>query len=212
MKKNNEGFIQIIIILLALVLVVAGAYYFGTKNKSAPTPSPVASTQPSSSPTATADPTANWKTYTSTAYSFKYPTDWNLTEGTDGNGKKTGDIFVLSPTPSEKVGAYPFDLFIIDTKLLTVSSYVQSLIAQPPVGEEAVSSSTQTQITVGGQPAIELTGVFAGDSSEDWVYTLFNGKIYQITFKVGQDNSNYANAVTNYAVANQILSTFKFTK
>jgi len=78
--KNSRGFIQIVIILLALVLVAAGAYYFGTKNKSVQ--APTASVQPSANPVATADPTVNWKTYTNKKYGYKfqYPENWAISE------------------------------------------------------------------------------------------------------------------------------------
>jgi hypothetical protein len=77
---RQAGFAPIIILIL-LVLVVGGVFYFATKNKSVP--SPVASTQPSSSPIviSTPDPaTANWKTYTNNQYDFslKYPSYMTL--------------------------------------------------------------------------------------------------------------------------------------
>jgi hypothetical protein len=85
-KENSRGFIQIIVIILAVLVLVAGAYYFGTKNKTVPTP--VASAQPSSSliasprPTATTDPTANWKTYSFNTFSFKYPESYFVNKTT----------------------------------------------------------------------------------------------------------------------------------
>jgi len=47
-----------------------------------PTTTPVATTTPTPSPSATPDVTASWKTYTSTSQgiSFKYPSDWFVTE------------------------------------------------------------------------------------------------------------------------------------
>ena len=73
--KNQKGFIQIIIILVVLA-AIAGAYYFGTKNKQN-----VVSEVPTASPTIkpTTDPTANWKTYTTSKLIFKLPTSFNLT-------------------------------------------------------------------------------------------------------------------------------------
>ena len=73
--------------VLAVLAIIAGVYYFGTyKNKTTPivsTSSPIASVQPSSSPVAilTPDPvTANWKTYTSNNFSFKYPNNWTQSQ------------------------------------------------------------------------------------------------------------------------------------
>lgn len=70
----QRGFFEILVLALVIIAAVAGgAYYFGTQkgsipfvSKSSPTPSP------------SADPTSNWKTYTNTKfnYSLKYPTDW----------------------------------------------------------------------------------------------------------------------------------------
>ncbi|HTK03566.1 MAG TPA: hypothetical protein VL401_02235 [Alphaproteobacteria bacterium] len=74
MKRNSQGFIQIIIILVVLA-AIAGAYYFGTKNKQnvvseVLTTGPIVST---------------WKTYTNTKYNFelKYPTNWYYAENND---------------------------------------------------------------------------------------------------------------------------------
>ena len=90
MKKtqNSAGFIQIILVLAVIVLVGGGMYYFETlKNKSevvieTPTNEPVAQeTQKPGLPTVkpTTDPTAGWKTYTNVTnnFSIKYPSNWS---------------------------------------------------------------------------------------------------------------------------------------
>ncbi|TSC92370.1 MAG: hypothetical protein CEN89_735 [Candidatus Berkelbacteria bacterium Licking1014_7] len=62
----------------------------------------IATTTPSSTTSATADATANWKTYTNSTYgfSFKYPSDWTATESTTYPGAL---ISVGVDTPSRKV-------------------------------------------------------------------------------------------------------------
>lgn len=65
-----------------------------------PSPSPAVD----SSPTASADPTANWKTYTNDdqKISFKYPPEWELTatEGSEVNGEVINQNVTLSRSPA----------------------------------------------------------------------------------------------------------------
>lgn len=92
-NKNNQGFVQIVLVLVIVAVAIGGAYYFGTlKNNTGlvsvvPTLTPIVSTQSVINPTInpTLDPTANWKTYSNTKYGFefKYPIDQKL----DDNGK-----------------------------------------------------------------------------------------------------------------------------
>lgn len=73
-----------VIIILVVLIGFVGVYYLGTlkpnKVAESSTPTPVTSVEP------TADPTANWKTYTNKEHgvSFKYPLDWKLTETSPG--------------------------------------------------------------------------------------------------------------------------------
>ena len=81
---RQKGFAPIIILIL-LVLVAFGAYYFGTiKNKTIL--SPTASVQPSTIPSS--DSTVNWKTYIDSGhnYSFKYPSSYVLGQHLTGDG------------------------------------------------------------------------------------------------------------------------------
>lgn len=67
-------------ILIAVIILAAAAYYFLGRTSdevAVVSPSPSAS----ATPTPSVDPTAGWKTYTSTqepTLSFKYPADWTL--------------------------------------------------------------------------------------------------------------------------------------
>ncbi len=76
---KQKGFAQIFIFIL-LLAILGTVIYFGSKQGKIVTPiqSPI--------PTATPDVTANWKTYSNTAYNYsvKYPT--NLTIGENGMG------------------------------------------------------------------------------------------------------------------------------
>jgi hypothetical protein len=88
---NQKGFVPILIIFLVLA-AIGGAYYFGTLKSGkqifpSPTPqnSPLTDSTPSALPTPnqTEDPTAKWNTYTTkdNKFTFKYPSDWTLKDG-----------------------------------------------------------------------------------------------------------------------------------
>lgn len=94
-QYKQKGFVQFIILgVVVLAIVAAGAFYFG-RQAAAPKPqAQISQATPSFIPTAspaqngfaeTVNPGsigANWKTYTSSKYSFsiKYPADWNVKE------------------------------------------------------------------------------------------------------------------------------------
>lgn len=80
-SNGSKGFASsILLVALLLVAVGGGVYYLGTKNSArldSSFPSQTSSpTQTPSSPEV--EKTANWKTYTSTKYSVKYPPNWTL--------------------------------------------------------------------------------------------------------------------------------------
>lgn len=208
-KISQKLFIPSVVLLLIITVVLVAFKFIKTKKVTAPQPTPTALTQTTPSPTL--DPTANWKTYTNNTYgfSFKYPSDWDITEQTDSAGKKIGNLVVKAPVINKELNAYSLQLTITDTKFLTATDYVQDLITPDSAGNKMAFDSS-TQITIDNQNAIRLTNVFAFDQSQDQVFVLSGGRIFRIFFPVGKDNPNIDNAVINYPLADQILSTFKF--
>lgn len=84
MKKNQEGFsvVEVLIVLIVLGLIGGAGWYVWKKNndtKQTNTQNSQQNKQASDGPTP--DAYTNWKTYSSTkgGFSFKYPNDWLVT-------------------------------------------------------------------------------------------------------------------------------------
>lgn len=78
-------------IILAAVVIIGGGltYWYVTSNNSSDiTAAPSPTLTKTSSPTNSANQTADWKTYTNNTYgfSFKYPKDWYIDEMVSANG------------------------------------------------------------------------------------------------------------------------------
>ncbi len=91
--KKSSPLIVVAIIILLLTILGAGGYLLWTKYFAVSTPTPTPSPSPVAVVTATptADPTANWETYTNTAvgFSVRYPSDWRLV-GTETSADTIG--------------------------------------------------------------------------------------------------------------------------
>jgi hypothetical protein len=74
----KNSLLLIMSVLLIVTVAIAGLFYFQIQKLSKELSK--YQIQASPTPTATPDPTANWKTYTSTqfGYSFNYPQSWSL--------------------------------------------------------------------------------------------------------------------------------------
>lgn len=187
--------------LAILVLgILLGAFGVNVLNqttiKSSPTPTPVSTTsfdslnQSTISQAPPGDPTANWKTYTNSRYSFKYPQAWETQSIPNGTQQV---VSVLSP-----------DKFMS----LSLSLDLQGL------GYECVTKTKEETITIDAQKVTKTTFTGAindmcGDNTkqrEVWISILRDNKIDNLTFST--DEKNFDKAM---GIFNQILSTFKFT-
>lgn len=110
---------QTLIFLLIGILVIAaagGAYYLGRSTSPKPSATPnITSQTPQPTPTPspsdeTANPDsigANWKTYTNTTYTFKYPSDW-IVSSTDYLNTTTLTNKARSVAINISEGQYPY--------------------------------------------------------------------------------------------------------
>jgi len=98
MGRKGVSSVTVVLITILVALVFGGGAYYYLNNKAEKEKKDLnsqitdlqkeiatlkaASTAATTTPTATADETAGWKTYTNTTYgfSFKYPADYNLTD------------------------------------------------------------------------------------------------------------------------------------
>jgi hypothetical protein len=161
-------------------------------------------TQPSSTPVATTNPTANWNVYTNTKfnYSIKYPDTYTIST----NSAEAVTVFLTpknydSLTVSQKYSA-PI-IYITETSLVSSPSAWVSSIKAP--GYSNVRS--QTPVSVGGKQGIQYTynNTQAGEN-QDQVETavqLDNKSILLI-------NLNSTANKSDLDTYNQILSTFQF--
>ncbi|OGM06087.1 hypothetical protein A2125_00555 [Candidatus Woesebacteria bacterium GWB1_43_5] len=191
-----------------LISLVAGTYYFLVFKNNPPaggTPSPTPVAEP------TPDPTADWKTYTSNKYSFKYPVQLNLTTTENGIVLKDDEKSKPLPTPIPadvhfKLG-YGLSFETVNLNNITLKKWVDSEFEKDP-SIKLFQFKEKTMITA--------------QNYEGWEYgyaTLQKFHIYAIQSK--QDTSNFIlitdfsvlpNLENNNELTQQILSTFKFTE
>ena len=167
-----------VLILFILVAISGGTYYLGVvKQQSASqkninvvtaTTTPTALPNPTQTPISTTDPTANWKSYTGTSFSFKYPNSLikccSISGPTTVNA--TDALITLGEFQTVPVNgnSSPFNGFAV--YLISMSNF-DSLIAQEKdtliknsaaiSGINTQGKGTQSQIIIGGKNGILLS-------------------------------------------------------
>lgn len=139
------------------------------------------------------DPTAGWKTYTNSQFSFqvKYPPTWNVVAETTNRTADDGVAFRVKPTTgTEEVIIYPSG-----TKGLSLPPTIQ-----------------RTATAIGGRSAEKIVYT-PSTGAQGCYYRLLAGSV---TWAIGGANSNaYENfqlGCTETSTESQILSTFTFTQ
>jgi len=141
----------------------------------------------SPTPTATADPTANWKIYTNTAgYSIKYPTSFTTQLLAAGAGNKEADSTTRNLFIFESGASEPY-----------VERYINLEIFQ---GKPIYNQGTITKATLDNRTVEKIV---IPDAKFD-TYSAQVGDKGFIEISVSNDP-------TKKEIADQILSTFKFT-
>ncbi|MFA6963923.1 MAG: hypothetical protein WC227_04435 [Patescibacteria group bacterium] len=191
--KVRSKVILLLALVVLLLVVAAGAYYYRYINsKSSDDTASTVTTTDTTTTTTAVDATADWKTYTSTAfsYSIKYPTDWTLADAatvfgansialTSPETKKTNDDYAVA-NPTSRAAVFPnmgvtYYASISDTygglggaKPATLADYVKTS-----------GFSDSKQITFAGQTAYSATQ--AGDVSGYVIVLESSGHIYKIS-------------------------------
>lgn len=203
---KSKGFAPIIILII-FVLVAVGAYYFGTKNKIIsviPTPTPVVSIQPSSSPVAepTAGSTTDSKTYKNivAGYSLKIPVDYKILENVSYSvdGVKVDNpntTTLISPT-----------LGNLKTNMQITIHYENATenLSELQIRDEVQSAVKGEKYTLDGKDGYLFTNVM-GPFGGSVIYCQSNDKTY--TIKIESMGVNYSD-LQKYL--DPIFSTFKF--
>ncbi len=171
-------------------------------------PSPTSSTT-IPSPTPSPDPTASWKTYTSSKanYSFKYPTEWPLVNVPTSQGC---DVCVeeINFTPKYNPNSGDGNVAIIhifkEDNIKTLDDYVN-------IHVKSDSSKVNFRYTtVGGEKAVSYTLSGGIPPLPVIEYTVVKNGMYYI-IRLDDSIETNKNRDGNLRLFNTILSTFKFT-
>lgn len=193
--QKGQALIFLLLGILLLVGVASGTYYLGRQTTSKPPPASVVTTPiPQTTPTpsltsASNNETANWKTYTGELYSFKYPSDYKPTEDT------TNDTYVVKIDFKSSSDTPPFSFEI--RKASTLADEVTYRKWQIN-GHQNNSVDEGKPVSIAGINGQILT-VTNGSSTDKQSIVIFLKNQYAYTLTV------------NSSLAEQVLSTFKFT-
>lgn len=212
MKKLPKGFAAPIILLIVGLILGAGAVFayfqFNSTSstsqqstyKSGPTPSPVAASSPS------VDETASWKTYTNAnlGFSAKYPAGWPVpTEEYLNpqriNFKDKGGTEVIAVIRDEKDSP-------------TYSLFSKLTIDKPEIETEFNFTRTRlTDIKIDGLTGIRVKEEPNAGSVVNYGYNISIKKGLG-EYSIGVVSQTKADLDAKAKLADQIVSTFKFTK
>jgi len=201
----QKGFASILILvgILVITIVAGGVYYFGKSQVSKPQPSnpPVVSQTPqptiTTQPTSIPDETANWKTYINKKYGFsvKYPATWYSNDCGDE------DLLLLDPSKTpicETEPYYPIQLNI-DNNIKTVEQLKQSWTGG---GFKVTEEDSGIASINASRFLVEKVEPAPGPAKMKIIVVPVKIVLFQILL----------NRLEYEAVANQILSTLKFTQ
>lgn len=231
-SKDNNLLVAIIISVLLTAMVVGSAVYLWQRsvNEKAKNnlkqkissleeqvskvdkieTTPLPNSSPELTPTPATNPTANWKTYTDTETSatFSYPQDWTVSK----QGSKTDPwIAIDSPHRGGPRAQAPVIGMSIALHLLERSQPILQNDLQQIERDEGVLKHYKVQaikenfVTVSGYPAFSYE---------------YEGSYHHWGINVAKDKTIVRLLITDFKVdpslntqeiANQILSTFKFT-
>ncbi|CAN5315025.1 hypothetical protein BH10PAT1_BH10PAT1_1380 [soil metagenome] len=223
--KSNLLMIGLGLIILVLLLVSGYLGYQNMQLQKEVTSMKTADkmmVETSPNPVATTDPTNGWKTYTNSDFnfSFKYPTNFEVNDGSNENG-----LFVTAQVSG--IETVPHGSFSVTTdKNSGIDSIINDLYNLSNNGSykspTSVSTYTRNQdINIGGIIAhiYTETGNTVADAPIDHSNIILiqrDNKYYVISYWYN-DTSNLSNDSVEYGISyqnilNQILSTFKFTQ
>ncbi len=195
---------KVVLLIFAIVLVgVLGYMVWLSNTNSTETESTVKTKKTTSTTTTTkttTDPTADWKTYTSTVVGFtvKYPVDYVVKEVKQN---------VTSIGKKDELGV---PTFAIDLNGEVSADYTMSLdgVIQSLVKSSSISG--QRRITLDNQVAYE--GVSTGLVNSYWILAKKDAYLVGLLFNSGNKDTLSANKDMLTNTQKLILSTFKFTK
>ena len=201
MKPAYSGFVLPLVIGLVLALTVLGtAFYLQLKPKPQ-TPNSKSQTQNRpATQSATSDPTANWKTYTSEKYkySFKYPSSWEVKIREEAEYESVGTyqfyFYVSKSNPNDCRGDCPASIYWSDEK----------------IGDYSVKKSVGLIGGVGGATPQYYHDVIFSRGGHYYIFTLY--ELDEESDSGDMNREALAFKAEDLKTFNQILSTFKFVE
>jgi len=191
---NPSSHSRIFIIVLGVVILVVigiGSYLLGTRKNQTVVQNQQITTSPTvTQPSPTPNPTANWKTYTSTKYGFgiKYPLDFKTSDLSRGDKSAWAVDFYKAKDVSVSGPADPYigPAIIILNRNVDFCEYCEGFDTE--------------EIIVNGYYAVQSSRV---NGNSLWVYSKDRQRVVRINYGFNSEEEK--------ALMNQILSTFKFT-
>lgn len=237
MKKNQGGFVTIVLIVLIVAFTGTAAYFISTKKaefkrvaqssqsiETTPITPSHQTTEPTAQPlqqnTSRATPvneTADWKKYQNNKYWFsvKYPADWDVSALPLNCPSDEHPIldeynqlgFVKGKETRTCLGPDIRGNFIIEIS----TNYPQKIA----FGGKIISSQ-ETVTTIGGMPATMITGILlaGGELNNGFAFTSIIVKKDDYYFLINDSSGKMEGvADTEYkAIFEKFLSTFEFSK
>lgn len=225
-QKNQAGFAHIMIITMALALGFVGALgyiywqnFMQPKNSDAKVSSET--TPATSTPVIKTDPLADWKTYSNSGVTFKYPKNWYINEYSIPNVTSETITFSNQPYhyegpigPSAPKGYRAGSITLFGngfltgdsqggTETLSASTDVQHFLKRANgILEDTYYTTAQTK-QIGGNQVLCLI------SASDWICGVKTTRgIYQFNYLGGNDSFNDSDT----QIINQAYDTIVFIK
>ncbi len=234
--NDQRGFFSIILgVIVLLILVASGAYYLGAQKGQTINISSQQLATPVTPSTSTQSSKLEWKTYKdkNSTFTMRYPSNFYETFETpmgDLNpGISAGALSTVKPYNNglDKESDMLIEM-VIQTlpQNMTLESYIQTNILTHPredtdgdgkVGPPIqITPSKRKTINIGEKEAIWIEGLAFMSVSHSEVFIPYKyNEIVLIKFydgTGGQENRNQEQYQKNIKLAEEIVSTFKFTK
>ena len=206
-KGGGGGLVKIAAVLLILAILAVVAYFTGnyfTGLKTKPSPTVVATEVPVETPSATLDPTVDWKTYSTSTYEVKYPSEIipKEQEGSAVTFSKWG--------PTQKEGTELYDGYSVsfvprEIPNTTLESYVNAKIEEVKKQEVSKVTSGPNVKTINGYRGLSYVEEGLGTYTQIILESKDKIMFVEISVLVSDPgNLGFQEVVDN------ILSSFKF--
>ncbi len=224
-KSRKIKWTYLLIVLLAIiVLALLGFIYIKENQPStpAPTPTPEAKTTATPTPEATSSAdTSDWKEFKTLTYTFKYPSEWEPTNGTLAPKSPIADnvlIYKLPRTEGIEVPVSILNTYAISMYNSSSLENVEKLSALPIGGSLQITGTKYTRVAdslVGGEPAQNYDGTavpgYPAETVQFTRKTIVQGS-NTYTYEFEASVNSLDDTDPSLMLFNDLLSTISFNK